>query len=208
MTRQRFRQVMPDKAWQAWRIEHDLVWPLGFVAVLLLTTGMANGLVDELAYQQAAVLRSAQVGHELQNLSQSTVDVESGTRGLALTGDQAFLASASTAVPEARACLARLRSLTVHDPLASASIDALAQVVELRLQHALAVQARVIAGKVTLQSDCSKESICRTGFARFTPGSPRKRTQCGSTMWASPRGCAWSSRSDSRCRCWCLAASA
>ena len=153
MTRQRFRQVMRDKAWKAWRIEHDLVWPLGFMAVLLLTTAMAHGLVDELAHQQSAVLRSAQVGHELQNLSQSTVDVESGTRGLALTGDQSFLASAATAVPEARACLARLRNLTGHDPLASASIDALAQVVELRLQHALAMQARVIAGKVILQSD-------------------------------------------------------
>ena len=123
------------------------LWPLGFALVLAGATALALGLIDQLEYEQVAILRSAQVERELQQILRLTVDVETATRGFAIARDAVFLEPATRALPELDAGLARLRTLTAHSDSVARSLRELETAVGRRLEQAQAIRIDTQAGR-------------------------------------------------------------
>ena len=129
------------------RPETIWLWPLGFALVLAGATALALGLIDQLEYEQVAVLRSAQVERELQQILRLTVDVETATRGFAIARDPVFLEPATRALPQLDAGLARLRTLTAHSPAVAHSLRELETAVGRRLDQARAIRIDTQVGR-------------------------------------------------------------
>jgi len=125
------------------------LWPAGFGVTLALSTLLSHSLIDEMRRQQSITMASARVERELQEILQLTVDVETGTRGFAITRDPGFLAPATRALPRIEVALDRLRTLSgqLDDAATAARIRELKREVRLRLANAVAAQADVAAGK-------------------------------------------------------------
>ena len=140
-------------AWAAYargfvkRSGHPFLWPLGFAATLAVSSVLALGLIDELEYEQAAILRSALVERELQQVLRLTVDVETATRGFEITRDPVFLKPATLALPGIDAGLGRLRALAADSVALAGSLRELEMVVGTRLAHAREAQNDAQAGK-------------------------------------------------------------
>lgn len=122
------------------RLEHDWLWPLGFAITLGISTLLAHALIDEIESDQAAIMRSARVERELQEMLQWTVDVETGTRGYLLTRDPVFLEPAMRALPRIDGGLERMRTLTGESPAIRAALANLDATVARRLAAARAAQ--------------------------------------------------------------------
>lgn len=132
------------------RLEHALLWPLGFAAVLALSAVLAFGLIDQLDDQQTAIMRSAGIEQEVQQLLQLTVDVETATRGYVIAGDPVFLAPANRALPGIDAGLARLSTLTADSPAVALSLRELDTAIRQRIRHEQDNQANAAGGRPLL----------------------------------------------------------
>lgn len=129
------------------RLEHAVLWPLGFTVTLALSTAMVLGLVDELEFEQMAIMRSARVEREVERMLELTVDVEIATRGYAISHDPAFLKPANRALPQIDAGLGRLRSLTTDSPAVAAALRELEARIRQRVERAQASQVNAADGK-------------------------------------------------------------
>jgi diguanylate cyclase (GGDEF)-like protein/PAS domain S-box-containing protein len=129
------------------RLEHTVLWPLGFVATLALSTTLVLGLIDELEFQQSTVMSSARVEREVAQILELTVDVEIATRGYAISHDPAFLEPVNRALPRIDAGLSRLRSLTADSPGVAAALRDLEATIRQRVERAKASQANAADGK-------------------------------------------------------------
>lgn len=131
----------------ATRLEHTVLWPLGFAATLALSTALVLGLIDELEFQQTAIMRSARVERDVERMLELTVDVETATRGYALAHDPAFLAPARRALPRIEAGLGSLRRLTADSPAVAADLRELEATIRQQVERAQASQANSADGK-------------------------------------------------------------
>lgn len=129
------------------RLEHAVLWPLGVTATLALFTALVLGLIDELEVEQTAIVRSARIEREMEQMLELTVDVESATRAYAISHDPAFLEPAHRALPRIDAGLGSLRALTADSPAVAAAVRALEATVRQRVAHAQASQANTADGK-------------------------------------------------------------
>jgi diguanylate cyclase (GGDEF)-like protein/PAS domain S-box-containing protein len=132
------------------RQEHAVLWPLGFAATLALSAMLVLGLIDELEFQQAAIMRSVRVEREVEQMLELTVDVETATRGYAISHDPAFLEQANRALPRIDGGLGRLRSLTADSPAVAAALRELEATISQRVERAQASQADTADGKPLL----------------------------------------------------------
>jgi diguanylate cyclase (GGDEF)-like protein/PAS domain S-box-containing protein len=129
------------------RLEHAVLWPLGFTATLALFTALVLGLIDELEVQQTAIVRSARVEREMEQMLELTVDVETAMRAYAISHDPAFLEPARRALPRIDAGLDSLRALTAGSPAVAEAVRALEATVRQRVGHAQALHANTADGK-------------------------------------------------------------
>lgn len=141
-----------DQAWRGCaqrvvsRLEHPLLWQVGYAATLALSAVLALGLVDQLADQQTAIMRSAAIERELQQLLQLTLDVDTATRGYVIAGDPVFLAPSNRALPGTDAGLARLSTLTADSPAFALALRELDTAIRQRIRQAQGKQANAAGG--------------------------------------------------------------
>jgi CHASE3 domain sensor protein len=117
------------------------------MATLALSTALVLGLIDELDVEQTAIVRSARVEREMEQMLELTIDVESATRAYAIWHDPAFLEPARRALPRIEAGLSSLRSLTADSPAVAAAVRTLEATVRQGVAQAQALQANTVDGK-------------------------------------------------------------
>ncbi|QJW89422.1 histidine kinase [Spirosoma taeanense] len=110
---------------------------LGFVlAVVLIALGFAMSFYsyDQYSRDSQRVQHTHQVIGQLDDLLSALKDVESGTRGYLITGENFFLESYYTALPLVPKELTQLRQLTADNPAQQQRVDTLARLVEAKIK--------------------------------------------------------------------------
>ncbi|MGH2750991.1 MAG: PAS domain-containing protein [Actinomycetota bacterium] len=105
--------------------------PLGRKGIVVIALPLVGLLVSMLAFLwvgsqedriQSEVAQTFEVRDEIQQVSQLSVEAETGVRGFLLTRDEAFLGSYRVALEELPAALERLRGLVAENPEQAARV--------------------------------------------------------------------------------------
>ena len=115
--------------------------------VLIVVAGMGYWTTKTLIENNAEVTRTHEVRRELALLLSQLVDVETGIRGYAITGDDSFLEPYETGGTGARTAFAHARALTADNLDQQARMQTLAPMIDTRLAEAAKiVEARRTGG--------------------------------------------------------------
>lgn len=102
--------------------------------VLVLVVGLLSIVsINKLEDDTVMVEHSQQIVKSSNNLLQLLVDAETGMRGYAATGNKAFLDPYNAALPNITVDVDNLRSLTANNPVQSARIEKIAELVNKQL---------------------------------------------------------------------------
>ena len=140
----------------------------GLVLLVVALAGVQS--TDTLIKNNADVAQTHEVRRELALLLSQLVDVETGVRGYAITGDDSFLEPYETGSAGARAAFARARNLTSESAAQQSRLQALAPLIDSRLAEAgKVIEARrsggLEGGVAAIQSKAGKVAMDRIRVA-------------------------------------------
>jgi diguanylate cyclase (GGDEF)-like protein/PAS domain S-box-containing protein len=118
------------------RLEHAVLWPLGFVAALALSATVVLDLIDELESQQTVMMRSASIEREVEQLLGLTVEVEKSAREFAISLDPSALDPADRTRARIDAGLRNVHRLAADRPAVAAALRELEEAIRQQVGQA------------------------------------------------------------------------